>query len=59
MRAMIGVQTNRPVRQPDQEPGVAFSSNADQVEKMVRILTELNMEAASVADARDILGLPA
>lgn len=58
--ALIG--THLRVGQEDnliKSPGVPFSSNAEQVEKMVRILNELNMEAATVSEARDILGLPA
>jgi uncharacterized protein (DUF849 family) len=37
--------------------GRLAQSNAEQVEKMVRILGELSLEVATPADARQILGL--
>jgi uncharacterized protein (DUF849 family) len=37
--------------------GQLAQSNAEQVEKMVRILGELSLEVATPADAREILGL--
>jgi uncharacterized protein (DUF849 family) len=40
-----------------ERPGVPFASNAAQVEKLSRILTEFDMEVASSAEARHILGL--
>jgi uncharacterized protein (DUF849 family) len=39
------------------ERGVLATSNAQQVEKITRILAEMGHELATVADARDILGL--
>jgi uncharacterized protein (DUF849 family) len=38
---------------------VPAKSSAEQVEKVVRIMRELNFEAATAAEAREILGLPA
>lgn len=40
-----------------EKPGVPFKSNADQVAKIRRILGELNIEFATPADARRLLGL--
>lgn len=37
--------------------GVLAASNAEQVDKIVRIITEMGHQAASPAEARDILGL--
>jgi uncharacterized protein (DUF849 family) len=39
------------------EKGVLAQSNAEQVEKIVRILRELSLEIASPAEAREMLGL--
>lgn len=41
------------------KPGVPFASNAAQVERMTTIFDALNIEVANVAEARDILHLPA
>jgi 3-keto-5-aminohexanoate cleavage enzyme len=38
---------------------VQAKSSAQQVEKVVRIMRELNFEPATAAEAREILGLPA
>ena len=41
------------------ERGVPAKSSAEQVEKIIRIMRELNFEPATSAEAREILGLPA
>ncbi|KAB2654851.1 3-keto-5-aminohexanoate cleavage protein [Brucella tritici] len=56
--AMMG--THIRVGQEDnlfEKPGVPFKSNAHQVEKVIGILSELNIEIASPDEARKILGL--
>lgn len=40
-----------------ERPGVPFASNAAQVEKLRRILAEFNIDVASSAEARQMLGL--
>lgn len=57
--ALLG--TNVRVGQEDNlfdRPGVPFASNAAQVERIRSILGSLNIEIASVAEARERLGLP-
>jgi uncharacterized protein (DUF849 family) len=39
------------------EKGVKAKSNAEQVEKIIRIAQELGIEPATPAEAREILGL--
>ncbi|MDR5759087.1 3-keto-5-aminohexanoate cleavage protein [Caballeronia sp. LZ035] len=54
--ALLG--TNVRIGQEDniqERPGVLFKSNAEQVEKVKRILGELNVATASAAEAREIL----
>jgi uncharacterized protein (DUF849 family) len=56
--AMMG--THLRVGQEDnlfERPGVPFASNAAQVEKIVRILREFDLEPATPAEARALLGL--
>lgn len=56
--AMMG--TNVRIGQEDnliERPGVLFKSNAEQVEKLRRIMFELSIEPASVAEARGRLGV--
>jgi hypothetical protein len=40
------------------KPGVPFKSNAEQIERMTQIFKLLNIEVASVAEARAMLKLP-
>jgi len=40
------------------ERGVMAKSSAEQVEKIIRIMNELNFEPATPTEARDILCLP-
>ena len=42
-----------------EKPGQQFKSNAEQVSKIKRIFGELNIETATPAEARQMLGLPA
>ena len=41
------------------ERGVLAKSSAEQVQKVIRIMRELNFEPAAPAEAREVLGLPA
>jgi uncharacterized protein (DUF849 family) len=57
--ALMG--TNVRVGQEDNlfdRPGKPFKGNVEQVEKTKRILDELNIETATPAEARQLLGLP-
>lgn len=57
--ALMG--TNVRVGQEDNlvdRPGKLFKGNVEQIEKLKRILGELNIETATPAEARQILGLP-
>lgn len=58
--ALMG--TNIRIGQEDnllERKGVLFKSNAEQVGKIVRILDEFDIKPASIAEARQRLGLPA